>query len=91
MNLDFCLFVSCLPYLCLIFEPLEFFLSVVRYCDVHLESAGYFWILVTIPNPLPSPSSAFSLSQHQDLFKRVGLSYQVARVLELQFQHQSFQ
>ena len=42
-------------------------------------------------HPLSSPSPAFSLSQHQGLFQWVGFSHQVARVLELQFQHQSFQ
>ena len=41
---------------------------------------------------LSSPSSpALSLSHHQRLFPRVGSSYQVAKVLELQVQHQSFQ
>ena len=34
---------------------------------------------------------AFNLSQHQSLFKLVSSSHQVAKVLELQFQHQSFQ
>ena len=33
----------------------------------------------------------FSLSQHQGLFQWVSSSNQVAKVLELQFQHQSFQ
>ena len=33
----------------------------------------------------------FNLSQHQGLFKRVSSSHQVAKVLELQLQHQSFQ
>ena len=43
-------------------------------------------------HPLLSPSPpAFSLSQHQGLFQRVSSSHQVAKVLELQFQHQSFQ
>ena len=32
-----------------------------------------------------------SLSQHQGLFKRVSSSYEVAKVLEFQLQHQSFQ
>ena len=36
-------------------------------------------------------SSHFSHSQHQGLFKRVGSSHQVAKMLELQHQHQSFQ
>ena len=38
----------------------------------------------------PSPT-AFNLSQHQGLFQWVSSSLQVAKVLELQFQHQSFQ
>ena len=42
-------------------------------------------------HPLSSPSPAFDLSQHQDLFKWVSSSHQVAKVLEFQFQHQSFQ
>ena len=42
-------------------------------------------------HPLSSPSpSAFSLSQHQGLFQRVSSWYQVAKVLELQLQHQPF-
>ena len=42
------------------------------------------------PHPLLSPSPpAFSLSQHQGLFKWVSSLHQVAEVLELQ--HQSFQ
>ena len=44
------------------------------------------------PHPLSSPSPpAFNLSQHQGLLQRVGSSHQVAKVLELQLQHQSFQ
>ena len=43
-------------------------------------------------HPLLSPSPpAFNLVQHQGLFQRVSSSYQVAKVLELQLQHQSFQ
>ena len=38
----------------------------------------------------PSPP-AFNHSQHQGLFKLVHSSYQVARVLKFQLQHQSFQ
>ena len=42
--------------------------------------------------PLSSPSPpAFNLSQHQGLFKWVSTSHQVAKVLEFQLQHQSFQ
>ena len=43
-------------------------------------------------HPLLSPSPpAFSLSQHQGLFQGVICLYQVAKVLEFQLQHQSFQ
>ena len=43
-------------------------------------------------HPLLSPSPlAFNLSQHQGLFKWVSSSHQVAKVLEFQLQHQSFQ
>ena len=43
-------------------------------------------------HPLSSPSSpAFNLSQHQGLFKWVSSSHQVAKILEFQPQHQSFQ
>ena len=42
-------------------------------------------------HPLSSPSPAFNLSQHQGLFQWVGFLHQVAKVLELQLQHQSFQ
>ena len=38
----------------------------------------------------PSPP-AFSLSQHQGLFQLVSSSHQVAKVLDFQLQHQSFQ
>ena len=43
-------------------------------------------------HPLSSPSPpALTLSQHQGLFKWVSSSHQVAKVLEFQLQHQSFQ
>ena len=42
-------------------------------------------------HPLLSPSPAFNLSQHQSLFQWVSSSHQVAKVLEFQLQHQSFQ
>ena len=42
--------------------------------------------------PLLSPSPpALNLSQHQGLFKLVSSLHQVAKVLEFQLQHQSFQ
>ena len=42
-------------------------------------------------HPLSSPSPAFNLSQHQGLFQWVSSSHGVAKVLEIQLQHQSFQ
>ena len=43
-------------------------------------------------HPFSSPSPpTFSLSQHQGLFQWVSSSHQVAKVLEFQLQHQSFQ
>ena len=43
-------------------------------------------------HPLSSPSPpAFNLSQHQGLFKWVNFSDEVAKVLEFQLQHLSFQ
>ena len=43
-------------------------------------------------HPLSSPSApAFNLSQHHGLFEWVSSSHQVAKVLEFQPQHQSFQ
>ena len=43
-------------------------------------------------HPLTSPSPpTFNLSQHQGLSKWVSSSHQVAKVLEFQLQHQSFQ
>ena len=42
------------------------------------------------PPSSPSPP-AFNLSHHQGLFKSVSSLHQVAKVLEVQLQHQSFQ
>ena len=43
-------------------------------------------------HPLSSPSPpALNLSQHQSLFQWVSSSHQVAKALEFQLQHQSFQ
>ena len=44
------------------------------------------------PHPVLSPSPPdFNLSQHQGLYKWVSSSHHVAKVLEFQLQHQSFQ
>ena len=56
--------------------------------------AHVLWVGDTIQrfHPLSSPSlPILNLSQHQGLLKWVSFSHQVAKVLELQLQHQSFQ
>ena len=52
-----------------------------------------YWVSdATQPShPLSSPSPAFNLSQHQSLFQWVKSLHQVAKVLEFQLQHHSFQ
>ena len=53
-----------------------------------------YWVSDAIqpshPQSIPSPP-ALNLSQHQGLFKWVSSSHQVAKVLEFQLHHQSFQ
>ena len=57
--------------------------------ETHVHQVGDA-IQPSRPLSFPSPP-AFSLSQHQGLFQGVNSSHQVAKVLELQLQHQSFQ
>ena len=49
------------------------------------------WCQSTISSSVIPPPLAFNLSQHQGLIKWVSSLNQVAKVLELQLQHQSFQ
>ena len=59
-----------------------------------LPQTQVHWVgdVIQPSHPLLSPSPpAFDLSQHQGLSKWVGSLHQVAKVLELQLQHQSFQ
>ena len=51
------------------------------------------WIddAIQLPHPLLLSSSAFSFSQHQGLFQWISCLHQVAKVLKLWLQHQSFQ
>ena len=62
-------------------QPLEF-------TQMHIH-----WVFDAIQpsHPLSSPSPTLNISQHQGLFKWVTSSHQVAKVLEFQLQHQSFQ
>ena len=66
----------------------------VLYYLLEFTQVYVHWVGDTIqlsPPLLPHSLPALNLSQHQGLFQWVGSSYQVAKVLELQLQHQSFQ
>ena len=60
--------------------------SLLRLMSIELVMPSNHLILSCLPSP---PAS--NLSQHQGLSQGVGSLYQVAKVLELQLQHQSFQ
>ena len=49
------------------------------------------WCHPTISSSVVPPPPALNLSQSQSLFRWVSSSHQVAKVLEFQLQHQSFQ
>ena len=60
-----------------------------EFTKIHVHRVGD---TIQPPHPLLSPSApALNLSQHQGLFKWVSSSHQLAKVLEFQLQHQSFQ
>ena len=65
----------------------------VLHCLPEFAQIHVHWVGDAIqPSHLSSPSPpALNLSQHQDLFLWVSSSLQVAKVLELKLQHQSFQ
>ena len=59
-----------------------------EFAQIHVDLV----MLFSQSYPLPPPSPfAFNLSKHWGLFRWVGSSHQVTKVLELQIQHQSFQ
>ena len=59
-----------------------------EFAQIHVHGVGD----ATLPShPLSPPSFAFNLSQLQGFFQCVTSLHQVAKVLERQFQHQSFQ
>ena len=59
-----------------------------EFAQIHADWVGD---AIQPSHPLSCPSSLdLNLSQHQSLFQRVGSSHQVAKILELQLQHQSF-
>ena len=61
--------------------------QVLEFTQTHVHQVGD---AIQPSHPLSSPSP-FSLSQHQGLFQSVSSLHQVAKVLEFQLQHQSFQ
>ena len=63
--------------------------QIPRFTQTHVHWVGDA-IQPSHPLLFPSPT-ALNLSQHQGLFKWVSSSHQVAKVLEFQLQHQSFQ
>ena len=66
----------------------------VHYQLLEFTQTHVHWVSDAIQpsHPLLSPSPlAFNFSQHQGLFQSVSSSHQVAKILELQLQHQSFQ
>ena len=66
----------------------------VLHCLPEFVQTHVHWVNDAIQSShplLPSSLLAFNLSQHQGLFQWVGSSHQVAKVLELQLQHQSVQ
>ena len=68
--------------------------SLVLHCLLELAQIHVRWVSEGIlpPHPLLSPSPpALNLPQHQGLFQWVISSHLVAKILELQLQHQSFQ
>ena len=59
---------------------------------VYINYVHWICDAIHLSHPLlPSSTSTFSISQHQGLFQWVSSSHQVAKVLEFQLQHQSFQ
>ena len=68
---------------------LHFHHQLLEFTQIHVH-----WVSDAIQpsHPLSPPSTpALSLSQHQGLFQWVSSSHQVAKLLEIQLQHQSFQ
>ena len=60
-----------------------------KFTQIHVHRVGD---AIQTPQPLSSPfPPAFNFSQHQGLFQWVSSLHQVAKVLEFQLQHQSFQ
>ena len=72
---------STLGFFILLYHP--------EFAQIHVHWVGN--AIQLLHPPLPPSPPALSLSQHQDLFQWVRSSHHVAKILELQLQHQSFQ
>ena len=79
-------------YICLLF-----YIYIYTHIYIHTYTQTHVhWVSDAIqpshPHPLSPPSPpAFNLSQYQGLFQQIKSLHQVAKVLELQLQHQFFQ
>ena len=83
---------SCLT-LCNTMDRSMLYLPVHHQLSVFAQTCDH-WVgdAIQPSHPLSSPSPpTFNLSQHQGLFQWVSSSHEVAKVLEFQLQHQSFQ
>ena len=83
---------SC-PTLCYPMDSSTPVFPVLRYLPEFAQTQVH-WISDALQpsHPLSSPSPpALNLSQHQGLFKWVSFFHQVAKILQFQLQHQSFQ
>ena len=90
---SFSLVAQSCPTLC---DPMNYSTSGFPVLPPHpeLDQTHVQWVgdAIQPSHPLSSPSPpAFNLSQNQGLFQWVSSSHQVAKVLEFQLQHQSFQ
>ena len=65
--------------------------SSVLYCRLKSFMSIQSMMLSNPSHPRPPPSFVFNVSQHQGFFQWDSSLHQVARVLELQLQHYSFQ
>ena len=74
--------MDCMPGLPVHHQLLEFTQTHVHWVSDPIQPSHL------LSSPFPP---AFNLSQHQGVFYWVGSSHQVAKVLELQLEHQSFQ
>ena len=66
--------------------------SSLFHCLLEFVQTHVYWVSDAIQpsHPLLPTSFSLNLSQHQGLFQWVSSSHQVAKILELQLQHQSF-